>query len=466
MKSNISLLVITLVLAACGNSDNSKSDTAQKRDKHPLPESSFTSKSEVLNGRMLRIGSGVVQDSGQPVIVNAANEWMAYGSSGGSHQHIVSEAGSKIIDADVKSQKGRFFTSMGGVDDLGGTTYILNPGEAMTTTSGILRSKGIKHIIHGVGPQFPSSGDIAPQLETLRHTYTAVFNEMDKLHSKDNNINSVALMPVSSGIFSGSDANVPHICDILIDSTFHAMTQYEWLQTSIYAPGFAYEMLKSRIKALGVEKYVQEASSSSKLSAGITMTNFALLDAPAYHAPFGIGSLSGAATNIGSFRVMGSRLDATHHKTAQLAVGCVRKNTFVGAEFESSWNGRELGHYAIKAMGIWRVSDLVAFSAGIGYISENVAAGFTNNIRSFFYKMGVSSADFTRSGTLVDFAAQWNVFKSNDVSMQITVGARSIFGKDTTTSFYKQSTIHLKDSKFLVGVSSELVSLSLFLEDK
>lgn len=490
MKSKLLNIALALVVAGCGSDGGGKEQKPadkpkpvnnganQNQGRRPVgggdvgqnpatteqvsvsPKLQILIDESKLNGRKVQIKRGNVQNSGMQVIVNAANEWMAIGSAGGSHASIVGDAGPKQIDEDVKNQKGRFFESMGGVDDKGGTDYILNPGEAMTTTAGNLNARGIKHIIHGVGPRFPGSGDITQQLQTLKRTYTSIFDEMKKLHQRDSSITSIAVMPISAGAFNGTDDNVPHIYDVMLVSVFEALMDNQWLKACI--SGAKYTILIDRAKALNLRKYVKDDSAPKKPALGMTaVSNFELMKAPVYHVSMGSESISGAATDVGAIRMMGGMIDSSDHKTSHLSLGCAENGSFLGAELETSWHQGELGHYALKALGIWSVSPSLTFNGGIGYVTENSAVGLSDNVRTFLHTLGVSSSDMMQSGAVFDLAGQWNIFSGDNVSLNMTVASRMVFVNELSYSLRLQSSLKVQDTNVMLGISSNEFAVAL-----
>jgi O-acetyl-ADP-ribose deacetylase (regulator of RNase III) len=437
-----SLLSMALLLSACG----SKNEQKELVIKDEVPEvlspkgatlpinSSGTFSFYIWNenpSRWLELNDNAVQRSGKHVIVNAANEWMAYDGSSGAHQEIVEAAGRSIIDAEVEAQKGRYFKAMPGKDNLGGGAYILNPGDAMTTTAGNLKAKGTKYIIHSVGPRFGS--DVKEKAATLKTTYESVFTEMNTLHEADNKITELALMPISAGVFNGGDQNIPAIYDILISSTIDAMRKYEWLQPSIYTYNKEnLELMKSRVLAnkgfllAGKGSFSSDTSLPSSLSA-VTISKQALLDSSAYTSNFGSMSAQGAAASFGSMRVMGNTARGVNIQLTQLAVGKMYNAHFIGCEFETAYSATELTSYSIKAIALTHITDNIKLASGFGYICEAMNARFPNNMRHFLNQLGIDTTSFKRHGVVGDLSAQYHVKISSNISFTGNVGLRATY---------------------------------------
>jgi O-acetyl-ADP-ribose deacetylase (regulator of RNase III) len=70
-------------------------------------------------------------------------------------------------------------------------------GQCTFTTSGDLKLKGVKYIIHTVGPKFSESESLLPQQLLL---YNAVFNSFKAADSLG--CQSIAIPAISSGIYA------------------------------------------------------------------------------------------------------------------------------------------------------------------------------------------------------------------------------------------------------------------------
>ncbi len=121
---------------------------------------------------MIKIVEGNITEIKAEAIVNAANEHLFHG--GGVAGAIVRAGGGEIIEESRKiiKEKGK-----------------LKVGEAVFTSPGNLKEKGVKHIIHAVGPR-------GTRPELLEKAVNNVFKLARKLKLK-----SLALPAISCGIF-------------------------------------------------------------------------------------------------------------------------------------------------------------------------------------------------------------------------------------------------------------------------
>lgn len=445
---NKAIFLVAVWLSACGDKNDQRGllvkDEVPTGEVFPTKDVDAYTPNPFLgytylgfNDNGLELNKRAIQRSGKQVIVNAANEWMAYGGSGGAHQSIISAAGPNIIDADVKQQKGRFFKQMNGKDDLGGDAYILYPGEAMTTSAGNLRSSGTKYIIHGVGPQFGST--VTPEKAgVLMQLYTNIFAEMAKLHASDTSLKELALMPISGGIFSGGDQNLPEIYDILIQSISIAMGKYSWLDPALCVPDQGlFEVMKQRIDANKSFSLMADTLLSSIVSSGVVSSVTSALHLHAnsfYKGHFGALSLNGAACSLGEYRLMGSLSQFVNRSTANVGLGRVCGQTFIGCEVESSSVNRAFNYCAFKGIGVLPVSDQVALLGAVGYVRENAMVNLSSNMQHFLHQFDAEANAFISNGLLVDAAVQGAVVSLAGEVVRITTGARIV--ANSYTSFF------------------------------
>jgi O-acetyl-ADP-ribose deacetylase (regulator of RNase III) len=476
---NNSILFIVVLLSACGDKNDQRGPMI--KDEVPTGEvfptkdvdayipNSFAGYVRIENSGLesdnwLVLNNRAIQRSGKQVIVNAANEWMAYGGSGGAHQSIISAAGPNIIDADVKQQKGRFFKQMSGKDDLGGDAYILNPGEAMTTSAGNLKSSGTKYIIHGVGPKFGSTVT-ADKAEVLKLVYSNIFKEMEKLHTSNSSLKELALMPISGGIFSGGDQNKPAIYDVLISSIVDAMEKYSWLAPTLCVPDQGlFEVMKQRIDANKSFSLIAYSLLSSSVSSGVVSSVTSALHLHAnsfYKGHFGALSLNGAACSLGKYRLMGSLSQFVNRSTVHVGLGRVCGQTFIGCEVESSSVNRAFNYCAFKGIGVLPVSDHAALLGAVGYVCENMNTHFPNNIRQFLNQLGIDTAEFKRHGVVGDLSAQYHINIASDVSFTANVGLRATYSHSLELNPFAQVSCQASGSNLALVVSQEEVGLSL-----
>lgn len=120
-------------------------------------------------------------------IVNPANRWLHHG--GGVAGALLKAAGPKLQEESDQIVKNSYNQS-------------LPAGSVVTTASYNLQKQGIKKILHAVGPDCRNQEENKNRKKVLKKTYENIFST-----AKKENLKSIAIPSISTGIFGYPDFN-------------------------------------------------------------------------------------------------------------------------------------------------------------------------------------------------------------------------------------------------------------------
>jgi O-acetyl-ADP-ribose deacetylase (regulator of RNase III) len=431
MKSKKSLVILSLLLSACGTNNTTDSPSKSESGRAPAPAPGPTGGGGAISIGELKAVQESVVNSKKHVIVNAANQWLAPG--GALSGAIFAAAGADKVLAEIaEGHNGISNKLMSG-------TSLLKTSEVFTTGAYDFSTKpetqDTQYIIHALGPDFrdsPYSSSFEQGYAALSQTYKNLYAEMARLNQV-NGVTTIGVIPISAGVFVGS-ADKNRMYKIMVDETLSAMKTYPALQPELYLFGQSESDDVKQILQSAVAKMAMPAALSASVARASTLT---LMEAPVHTLKMGTLNFQGVATSLGFLRIMGGVVESVNESLTQLSVGKMNGSSFVGCEFETAYLQQEHAHFSVKATGAIQISDGLKLAGGIGYIRENLEASLSRNVRNF---LNLESKDYERNGVTCDVIAQHQLSLSSTVSFTTNVGITAKYtGKAVISPFLQVS---------------------------